>query len=312
MNLKHSVEIILVGFLLPLSTKPQSCTRNVTDESWRELFPFLETEIETRKRRICNVELEEGNYTGMINEFGERDGWGEMRWNNGTLYGTENEFYYTEGDKYLGQWKQNLQQGLGSLYSRTGVYVGEWIKGLQEGNGTALYNNGNKYTGQFSQGFKDGFGVFQVVNGDVYTGRFKKGMRDGEGIESFYNGEKYVGTYREDKQEGQGIAYYSNGRVKYVGEWKNGSPDGNGTYVALNGDMYIGLFRSGVVSGPGRIQEVSGEIREVGENEEIDFRSEKSKMLENFWKFSEFLGLNKFFQKYIDFFTLTLPSWFGK
>ena len=91
-------------------------------------------------------------------------------------YGKNLLFYYTEGDRYLGQWRQGVQQGVGTLFrynastqfkphgiwadfyiqdlkninfSRTGVYVGNWRDGLQDGNGTAMYNNGNKYTGQF-------------------------------------------------------------------------------------------------------------------------------------------------------------------
>ena len=38
-------------------------------------------------------------------------GWGEMRWANGTLYGPDDVFYYSNGDRYYGQWSMDLQEG---------------------------------------------------------------------------------------------------------------------------------------------------------------------------------------------------------
>ena len=34
------------------------------------------------------------------------------RWANGSRYGPGNIFFYTEGDRYLGQWEKNTQQGI--------------------------------------------------------------------------------------------------------------------------------------------------------------------------------------------------------
>ena len=31
-------------------------------------------------------------------------------------YGKDLLFYYTEGDRYLGQWRQGVQQGVGTLF----------------------------------------------------------------------------------------------------------------------------------------------------------------------------------------------------
>ena len=31
-------------------------------------------------------------------------------------YGKNLLFYYTEGDRYLGQWRQGVQQGVGTLF----------------------------------------------------------------------------------------------------------------------------------------------------------------------------------------------------
>ena len=54
-----------------------------------------------------------------------------FRWRNGTLYGPEKQFYYSQGDRYLGEWVAGAQQGLGTLYTQTGAYVGQWQGGLQ-------------------------------------------------------------------------------------------------------------------------------------------------------------------------------------
>ena len=50
--------------------------------------------------------------------------WKQVSWNakiEGMLmevsrYGKDLLFYYTEGDRYLGQWRQGVQQGVGTLF----------------------------------------------------------------------------------------------------------------------------------------------------------------------------------------------------
>lgn len=283
-----------------------TCTTQVSEEAWKELLPFLQGVV--RIEDVCLVASAEGNYTGELKK-GVRHGWGEMSWANGTLYGPGLVFYYSVGDRYLGEWVEGQQDGIGTFFSRTGVYVGEWRQGLQTGNGTAIYNNGNKYTGQFVNGFKEGYGKFSVSNGDVYTGYFVQGQRNGQGIEIFYTGERYVGQYEGDLQNGIGTAYYSIGAVKYVGEWLGGSPHGNGTYVALNGDRYEGSFRKGVITGPGTIYETNGNIRFLQDNESIEFRNASNKYMDLIYTIIEFFGFDKFLEKYRTFYSdVILPN----
>ena len=54
-----------------------------------------------------------------------------FRWRNGTVYGSESQFFYSHGDRYLGEWVQGVQEGIGTLYTQTGAYVGQWQGGLQ-------------------------------------------------------------------------------------------------------------------------------------------------------------------------------------
>ena len=209
--------LVLMGTLHSVHSSDEAeCERRVDEAAWRQLLPFL-PDTSVAAAAVCVVETAEGNYTGQL-RGGLRHGWGEMRWRNGTLYGDTDQFYYSRGDRYLGQWEAGRQHGLGTLFSQTGVYVGAWRDGLQSGNGSAIYNNGNRYEGEFSRGFKHGHGVFSVANGDRYSGQFRRGRRHGEGIELFHTGERYVGGYEADQRQGRGTAYYATGQVKYTGE----------------------------------------------------------------------------------------------
>ena len=71
-------------------------------------FPFLDT-----LEDVFTIDNEDGIYIGELFNCSSRikHGWGEMRWANGTLYGPNNIFYYSEGDRYYGQWNLDLQEG---------------------------------------------------------------------------------------------------------------------------------------------------------------------------------------------------------
>ncbi len=81
-------------------------------EAFKKTFPFLNL---FDPGRVYKIETEDGIYVGQLNcETGFREGWGEMSFNNGTLYGPGNIFYYSQGDKYFGQWLKNKQDGMKS------------------------------------------------------------------------------------------------------------------------------------------------------------------------------------------------------
>ena len=67
-----------------------------------------------KKPRVFAIILPSGNYTGELDERGLRDGWGEMYFKNGSLYGPGGIFIYGEGDRYVGQWKNDTQHGMNS------------------------------------------------------------------------------------------------------------------------------------------------------------------------------------------------------
>ena len=115
--------------------------------------------------------------------------YGTYRWKNG-------EFI---GDKYVGEWRNNLQHGQGTYYYATGdKYVGEFKDRQFNGQGTYSYANGDKYVGGFKDGKRNDQGTYYRASGDKYMGEWKDGKENGQGTyyhlaDSEWKGDKYVG-----------------------------------------------------------------------------------------------------------------------
>ena len=135
---------------------------------------------------------------------------------------------YNNGDKYEGDFVNNIKEGKGVYYYENGdKYEGDFIQDKKEGYGVYFYKNGEKYEGEFKGGKKHGFGKYYYIDGDRYEGEFKFGVADGRGIYYYSDGEKYIGDYFNDMKNGHGIYFYSNG-TKYIGEFKDGKKNGRG------------------------------------------------------------------------------------
>lgn len=94
---------------------------------------------------------------------------------NGTMFWAESK------QKYTGQWKDGLPNGLGICiwYDLTkqsrglrNRYIGQWKNGMREGYGKFFYTNGTSYEGFWRNNQKTGFGIFTFQNGEVYIGKF--------------------------------------------------------------------------------------------------------------------------------------------
>ena len=82
----------------------------------------------------------------------------------------------------MGQWKNNLQNGLGiHIWYDTNNenkffrnrYIGEWKDGKRNGYGKFFYNNGCVYEGFWKNNKKDGFGIYYYFDKTRYVGNFK-------------------------------------------------------------------------------------------------------------------------------------------
>ena len=55
-------------------------------------------------------------------------------------------FYYSNGQKYDGEWKDNQRYGKGILYySKSHKYAGDWLNNKKEGTGNESWPNGDYY-----------------------------------------------------------------------------------------------------------------------------------------------------------------------
>ena len=66
---------------------------------------------------------------------------------------------YSDGDKYVGEWKDGQKNGQGTMTWKGLKYVGEYKDGKQHGQGTKTYSDGEKYVGEWKDGrFWNGIG----------------------------------------------------------------------------------------------------------------------------------------------------------
>ena len=69
-----------------------------------------------------------------------------------------------------------IREGVGILtYSDGDKYVGEWKDGQKNGQGTYTWSNGNKYVGEYKDGKINGHGILISRFAQEYVGVFKEG-----------------------------------------------------------------------------------------------------------------------------------------
>ena len=152
-------------------------------------------------------------------------------------------FTLNDGDKYVGEVKDNKFNGQGTYtYASGNKYVGEFKDGNLNGQGTYTFADGYKYVGEFTDGKPNRQGTETLANGTTYVGEFKDGTRNGQFTVTYANGDKYVGWFKDGEFNGQGAYTYANGD-KYVGWFKDGEFNGQGAYTYANGDKYVGEFK---------------------------------------------------------------------
>ena len=73
------------------------------------------------------------------------------------------EFYFSSGDRYVGETKNKHLHGKGTYYFGKGdKYVGGWKDSKKSGYGENFYYNGSIYKGIWKDGLKNG--IFQIVD----------------------------------------------------------------------------------------------------------------------------------------------------
>ena len=143
-------------------------------------------------------------------------------------------------------------------YQNGDKYIGERKNKINEGYGIFINSNGDKYEGEFKNGNLEGYGIYYSSNRDKYEGEFKNNKFDGYGIYYSSNGDKYEGEFKNNKFDGSGIFYSSNGD-KYGGEFINGKCEGFGIFYILNGNKFEGKFKDRKFEGFGKLNNKDGD-----------------------------------------------------
>ena len=180
-------------------------------------------------------------------------------------------FFFGNGDRYVGQWRDGLFHGRGTYTSVSGAsYAGDWIEGLRHGGGSMI-----------------------DCDQSIYQGGWALGQRSGRGDLTSLDGFKYRGTWLHDAPEGADAAdvvflflcvlkaylflfqllnsiplplctsalTVGKGEMtfadssRYDGGFRDGKREGRGTYVFKHGQQYSGRFTSDAIeaSAPGTL-----------------------------------------------------------
>ena len=147
---------------------------------------------------------------------------------NGKLEG-KGTMYYKNGEKYVGEFKGNLNHGEGKYYNKSGKVIkeGKWINGAyQDPNKTVhgytfenakippeqktFYYSNYKLISMVKNNRPDLLGTFYYNNGDIYSGVHKNLYKDTFGAYIYKNGRVQVGEYVQNKMCGYCFDYSTN------------------------------------------------------------------------------------------------------
>lgn len=91
-------------------------------------------------------------------------------------------FTGSDGGKYDGEWKDDLQHGVGKYISPSGkVYEGDFVEGQRTGKGVCVYPDGSKYDGEWEADNWNGTGELTQEDGTKYIGEFVENEIEGQG-----------------------------------------------------------------------------------------------------------------------------------
>ena len=164
------------------------------------------------QRKITNPFEENGNFSEE-NENKNKYNYASAR------IGT----FHLKKEQFIGQIIRGKKEGKGIFYYKNGdKYDGNFKDDKKEGKGSFFYNEkGEIYQGNFANDYPNGIGKYFYKNGDRYEGMFKDGKKHGEGILFFGNGGIYKGEFKNDLRHGKGEFKNEFGHTKYE-FWDNG------------------------------------------------------------------------------------------
>jgi len=181
------------------------------------------------------IKYKDGSYyKGAIENF-ERSGYGE--------------YYFSNGNTYLGHWLNNMQHGSGRFVVKdTMEFITFWKDGVPDPPYKIKYPDGSAYYGMCNDFFMPhGYGIKKYADGSVYKGFWTNNMRNGYGMHLYPNkfndmelryvtilenntklkhkcSDYYCGEWINDKKNGVGRQYYSLGSFVLEYLWNDDVP----------------------------------------------------------------------------------------
>jgi hypothetical protein len=172
--------------------------------------------------------------------------------------GPHGTVYWTTGERYQGEWRENKKHGKGTVIYKNGdKYEGDWAYDLRHGLGTLwIFKNGKyavRYNGEWRDDQPTGHGTFFEDNGDTYEGDWSNGQRHGKGRAVYggrpvdgFGGDVYEGSFENDVKHGVGTMMYANGDI-FEGGWADDKKHGPGTYFYISkGKRFDGTWQEGI------------------------------------------------------------------
>ena len=195
-------------------------------------------------------------------KVGHMNGQGTFTFGKGKWEGKWDVGYWSKFDKWWSVYGDYNGQGT-FTWSNGQKYVGKYKDGEMDGLGTLTYGKGkwegDRYVGEFKFGNFHGQGIYTFRDGEKIIGKFVEGKeweteyfhKDGEIIGMYVNGEKSVNQIMilfHSERNGE-WDWFEDGNEekdgKYVGEIKNGKPNGLGIINYNDGTKKAGLWKDG-------------------------------------------------------------------
>ncbi|CAH0701618.1 unnamed protein product [Spodoptera exigua] len=166
--------------------------------------------------------------------------------------GLRHAIFTSRGDKYIGDWKNDVKEGKGRFLTAGGkLYEGDWVKGCRHGFGLLSQRQENGtfkliYRGEWAHGYPEGSGWMYYDSGDTYMGFFKRGMRHGYGNMWYKDGTFFAGYFYKNMRHGIGLFLQADGN-RYEGHFENDLKSGYGRfYHMMTGQIQEGCWENDV------------------------------------------------------------------
>ena len=207
--------------------------------------------------------------------------------NNGEKHGDGNYFNKVTGDRFEGNFENDLKHGTGKCFRANGdVVMGKYVHGIELKSQVMIkYKSGDNYTGAVSDTYqKQGYGKLMFYAGEYLSmegeffedhmhGRVKIAYRSGKKVDAYFynsvlNGQAHITyengdilscEYVDDKKNGYGTLLRKKGE-RYDGYFVNDKREGSGICVFEDGSSYDGEWLDGKMHGRGKFTTADGSV----------------------------------------------------